>query len=143
LITSEENVVPSYDAGDRFHVIQGGIEIPLFGKAYKAKIDASMMEMNIAQLQADYQITLLQNEYMVAQQNYAKHLSTIEYYENSSQSNANLLLHNAQLAFKSGDINYVEYLQAVTIANQMRLDYLEAITQFNQTVLRIEWLVGK
>ena len=102
-----------------------------------------MMEMNIAQLQADYQITLLQNEYMVAQQNYAKHLSTIEYYENSSQSNANLLLHNAQLAFKSGDINYVEYLQAVTIANQMRLDYLEAITQFNQTVLRIEWLVGK
>lgn len=56
-------------------------------------------------------------------------------------ANANLILRQAQLAFQSGDIGYVEYLQARTHTG-IHVEYLDAINQLNQSILRIQYLTG-
>ncbi|MEP6792710.1 MAG: hypothetical protein ABJB16_00170 [Saprospiraceae bacterium] len=40
------------------------------------------------------------------------------------------------------DIHYVEYVQALTHANEIRLNYLNALRTYNESVIVIEWLTG-
>ncbi len=143
LITPEENVIPSYNAGDRFNIIQAGIEIPIFGKYYKSRIEAAKLEKEMTSLDADYKSKLLESELNQAIQSFDKQKLTVAYFEDNALSTANLLLRNAQIAFKEGDINYVEYVQAISLASTIRIGYLDAIHQYNQAAITIEWLAGK
>ncbi len=143
LITAEENAIPSYDAWDRFHIIQAGIEIPIFGKYNKSRIEAAKLESEMISIDVDYKTKLFESELNQAIQTFDKGKKTVDYFEESALNTANLLLRNAQIAFKEGDIDYVEYVQAISLANNTRIGYLDAIHQYNQAAITIEWLAGK
>jgi hypothetical protein len=40
-------------------------------------------------------------------------------------------------------VGYLEYTQALTQANNIRLGYLAALDAYNQAVIGMEWLAGK
>ncbi|HLF62209.1 MAG TPA: CusA/CzcA family heavy metal efflux RND transporter [Saprospiraceae bacterium] len=143
LITPEENANPAYTASDRFHFVQAGIAIPIFGKAYKARIEAAQFERQVAQATAEYKSRQLEGQYLHAFQEYEKQRSTLDYFEQSALPTADLLLNNALIAFRAGDVNYVEYVQALTRANDIQLGYLDALNRFNVATIVIELLTGK
>ncbi|MEK7255403.1 MAG: TolC family protein, partial [Bacteroidota bacterium] len=143
LVTPEENADPSYSAADRFHVVQAGVAVPIFGKAQKARIEAAQLERQVAEASADYQSRQLEGQFRQALQEYEKQRTALEYFEQSALPAADLLLNNGQKAFRAGEVDYVEYVQAISRANEIRLDWLDALDRFNEAVIAIEFLTGK
>ncbi|MBI5915827.1 MAG: CusA/CzcA family heavy metal efflux RND transporter [Bacteroidetes bacterium] len=143
LITPEENADPSYSSADRFHVVQAGVAVPIFGKAQKARIEASQIERQVAETHAEYQTRQLEGQYRQTLQEYEKQRTALDYFEQTALPTAALLLNNAQKAFRAGDVGYLEYVQALTRANDIRLGYLETLDGYNEAVIAIEWLTGK
>ncbi len=143
LITPEENVSPNYSASDRFHVAQVGVSVPIFRKAQKSRVDASRIAQQIAQTNLEAQTRQLDGQYQQAFQEYEKQRTTLDYYEKTALPTADLLFTNAQKSFRAGDVGYLEYAQALTRANDIRLGYLAALDAYNEAVITMEWLAGK
>ena len=132
----------AFGAGYRFHGFSVGLSIPIFGKSYSSQLKAAVTEKQIAQSQYDLFKLNLQSQYQQAIQEYLKNQKSIQYFETSALANAKLILRQAQLAFQNGDIGYVEYLQALRTHTGIHVEYLDAINQLNQSILRIEYLTG-
>ncbi len=143
LITPEVNADPNYTAGDRFHVAQVGVSVPIFRKAQKSRTDAAKIGVQVAQTNLEAQTRQLEGQYQEAFREYEKQRNALEYYEKSALPTADLLLSNAQKSFHAGDVGYLEYVQALTRANDIRLGYLDALDGYNMAVIGIEWLAGK
>ena len=47
------------------------------------------------------------------------------------------------IAYKAGETGYSEYLLNLERARRLRLDYLDALLQHNQTVIELEYLLGQ
>ncbi|WP_443939350.1 CusA/CzcA family heavy metal efflux RND transporter [Pedobacter sp. MW01-1-1] len=131
-----------YNSSKRFQVVQAGISLPLFFKPYSSKIKAAKIEKQVAESQYDLYETNLNGKYKQAYQELQKNAKSIDYYKKSALPNANLILNQAQIAFQNGEIDYVEYLQALRTFSEIRLNYLQAINQFNQSVYTLQYLIG-
>jgi cobalt-zinc-cadmium resistance protein CzcA len=89
-----------------------------------------------------YQITM-QGQYNQAIQTFLQHKNTINYYEKNALPNADLIIKQADKGFKSGDIDYVEFLQALKSALSIKSNYLQSLNQYNQSIITLEFLLGK
>jgi cobalt-zinc-cadmium resistance protein CzcA len=139
----EPGADPRYTSGDRFHVVQVGIAVPIFRKAQKNRVAAARIAEQIAQTNLEARTIQLEGQYRQALQEYEKQHVSLDYYEKTALLTADLLLSNAQKAFRAGDVGYLEYAQALGRANDIRLGYLDALDAFNRAVIDIEWLAGK
>lgn len=54
-----------------------------------------------------------------------------------------LIIKNASKAYLNGDISYVEYVQSIETASSIQLNYNEAISNYNQTVINIQYLTNQ
>lgn len=141
--TQEINGQPrKFGPGHRFQGVAAGIFIPIFYKPYASRIKAAKVERQIAETQYQLFSINLQGQYQQAFQEYLKNTKNILYYETSALANGNLILRQAQIAFKNGEIGYVEYLQALRTYRDIRSEYLNAINAFNQSIIRIQYLSG-
>ncbi len=131
-----------FGAGHRFQGIAAGISIPIFYKPYSSRIKAAKVDRQIAETQYQLFSINLRGQYQQASQEYLKNTKNIQYYEGSALANGNLILRQAQIAFKNGEIGYVEFLQALRTYRDIRSEYLNAINAFNQSIIRIQYLSG-
>ncbi|MBN8702628.1 MAG: CusA/CzcA family heavy metal efflux RND transporter [Bacteroidetes bacterium] len=132
-----------FNASKRFIGVQLGVSIPIWivpplAKAKAAKINKSVTENNYEQ----YQSTV-KSEYNQAIEDFLKNKNTLYYYETSALSNANLIISQAGIGFANGDIGYIEYLQALKNALLIKGNYLQCLNQYNQSIITIEYLLGK
>jgi len=49
------------------------------------------------------------------------------------------MLTQAQRAFQAGEISYVEYLQALQTASEIRMNYLQALRDYNIAIVTLEY----
>jgi cobalt-zinc-cadmium resistance protein CzcA len=143
LISPEANAEPNYTLGDRFHVALLGVSVPIFRKTQKNRVEASKIGQQIAQTNLEAQALQLEGQYRQAFGEYEKQRNALEYYEKTALPTADLLLSNAQKSFRAGDVGYLEYVQALTRASDIRLGYLDALDGYNMAIIGIEWLAGK
>ncbi|MVM30342.1 CusA/CzcA family heavy metal efflux RND transporter [Spirosoma sp. HMF4905] len=125
-----------------FGVYQIGLSLPLITAPLRARLDIARLQGQIADRQLNYQQHRLKGELSIREQQYAQSLSTLAYYENSALPQANLILRTAERSYLSGDIEYLEFVQSTTQAWQIREQYLDAITQYNQSLIEQEALAG-
>ena len=69
--------------------------------------------------------------------------SGVDYYENKAIPQADLILDNAQKSFENGAINYVEYVHSIDAVLVIRYSYLEMLNDYNQSVIAVEYLIGR
>jgi cobalt-zinc-cadmium resistance protein CzcA len=67
----------------------------------------------------------------------------LAYYRSAALPNAELIVFNATKSYQNGEIDYVEYLQALQTVLEARKGYFIAINSLNQTIVSIEFLLGK
>ncbi|MHB1179506.1 MAG: TolC family protein, partial [Daejeonella sp.] len=138
------NGIPqNFTRKDRFMGFQIGIGIPILPGGNKAKINASKISEQIAAANLQYRQTNLQGELQQLIQQYNKHKSALDYYEKSALAQADLIIQNAEKAFKGGEIAYLQYLQSMSISIKIKSDYMQELFLYNQSVLDIENIIGK
>lgn len=132
-----------FDASKRFTGFQLGISIPLWFVPQTAKVKAAGINRQVVQSQYEQYQANLQGQYSQAIQEFLKNRNSLMYYETSALPNADLLIKQSDKAFKSGDIGYVEYLEALRNALSIKGTYLQAMNDYNQSVIALEFLTGK
>jgi len=132
-----------FSGSKRFTGIQVGVSIPLWFVPQAAKVKAAGINQQVVQSNYEQYRANVQGQYNQATQEFLKNSTTIAYYEKSALPNADLLIRQADKGFKSGDIGYVEYLQGVKNALSIKANYIQALNQYNQSVITLEFLTGK
>jgi heavy metal efflux system protein len=132
-----------FGAGKRFNSVNLGIAIPLNKSASKARMQSFDFQKQVAQtntLQQQRQLeTLLKN----AISQYNQDVAQYNYYLNQALPNAAEIVKAAKLGYRTGDIDYVEYLYALQTATDIELKYLQAIQQVNQSVNEIKSIINE
>jgi heavy metal efflux system protein len=132
-----------YGKSDRFQGFSVGLAIPLWFAPQLARAKAaSFMEESNKQA-ADYFRTTLSSDYEQALRELDKNQASLIYYESNALKNAELILTQARKAYKGGEIGYVEYLQSLRSGITIKTNYLHALNQYNQSVIKVEYLIGK
>jgi cobalt-zinc-cadmium resistance protein CzcA len=127
---------------ERFSGFQVGLAIPLWIVPHQARTRAAESTRRAAE--SDYmsnQRTLLA-ELQQAFQAYEKNKNSLAYYRDTALPNAELILKQAQVAFRNGEIGYAEYLLGLRNATGIREKYLETVNGYNQSIIFIEFLSG-
>lgn len=131
-----------YDKNKRFQGFLVGVSFPLWVAPQAARSKAAHYQVEAAQKNADYAKATLNQEFEQAQRELKKNAASLSFYETSALQNASLILSQASKAFRAGEIGYIEYLQSLRTANEIKTNYLMALQQHNLSVIKIEFLTG-
>ena len=125
--------------GNRFRF---GITVPLWFWQYKSNINAAKTELEVnkqktkgLQQQLSTQILQAQNELSINKQ-------SVSYYQLTAIKKANEIINTAKRFFESGETDYINYLRNINDAFGIQIKYLEAIRNYNQTIISIKYLTG-
>ncbi len=140
----EINGVPrTFGTGDRLTGIQAGITIPLWFVPYTSKIKAAKLRTQVAQTNAEYYSKSLSGKYRSLMGEYAKFNNSVNYYEDQAIPEANIIIDQATRSYKSGAMDYLDYIVNLNRALSIKQNYLDAINNYNQTIISIDYITGK
>lgn len=132
-----------YPRSYRFQGFQLGVGIPLWFAPHIARSKAAAYQEEASRKNAEYFETTLGGAYSQAMQELEKSQAGLTYYETSALQNADLILSQARKAYRGGEIGYIEYLQSLRNALSIKSNYLLSLNQFNQSIVKLEFLLGK
>ena len=125
--------------GNRFRF---GITLPLWFWQYKSNINAAKTELEINKQKTNGLQQQLSVQMIQAQNGLAINEQSLKYYQTTGIKKANEIISTAKRFFESGETDYINYLRNINDAYQMQLKYLEAIRNYNQSILSIKYLTG-
>ena len=69
-----------------------------------------------------------------------KYQEMLHYYATDGEALSEELFRYASEALKNGDIDFLQYVQLLQNASTIRMNYLENLNLYNQTVLEINYI---
>jgi cobalt-zinc-cadmium resistance protein CzcA len=142
--TQEVNSVPqTFGPGDRFAGIQAGITVPLWFKPYSAKAKAAGIRQDLARTNAESYSKTLASEYASLLDEYNKYNKSVDFYEKQAIPEADYIIEQSGRSYKAGAMDYLEYILSLNRALSIRQNYLDALSNYMQTIINIEYISGK
>ena len=142
--TQDVNGIPrNFGKGDRFTGVQAGISVPIWITPYASRAKAAKISENIARTNAENYNKSLTGGYQSLLDEYYKYTSSVDYYEKQAVPEADLIIDQATKSYKAGALDYLDYVLTLNRALAIRQNYLEAINSYNQTIISIEYIIGK
>lgn len=132
-----------FDAGHRFHFAGITVDVPLFNRATKAKIKAGRISEDVARINTEATALNIKHSINQLLEEYKKQNNSLAYYEGAGLKQAEQIITSANLSFKNGEISYLEWTMLMNNAVNIRLNYIEAIKQYNLTLIELNYLTAK
>jgi heavy metal efflux system protein len=124
------------------NIVQVGVNVPIFTKAQQARIESSKISQEIGKQQIQLAENQLESQLKTLKIQHDKIKNSIAYYEKSALPQANLIISTATKTYQAGEIEYVEFVQNITQAWQIKEAYLSEIQTLNQIIINIETIIG-
>lgn len=119
---------------------QVGISVPLFFGEQKARVASQRYSVRIADFQKQQYLI----KYAAAQELLRKELEkqrqNINQYLSSGKQISDELIKFAAASYQVGEIDFFRYTQSLENATQLRLDYLDNLAKYNETVIELNYL---
>ena len=128
--------------GSGYYGYNVGINVPLWLRPYKGRNEAAKIAVKIAESDYANVIDTTKAAYNQQLQQYQKWNEQLSYYESAGLKQSDEIIKNAGTNYKSGNISYIEYIQNLTQAFNIKLQYLNALNQYNQSIININYLLG-
>lgn len=142
--SQEVNGIPrTFGAGDRFSGIQAGIAVPIWFGPYSAKSKAAKFREKAAQTNAEYYSKSLSGNYRSLILEFSKNTNSVDYYEKQAIPEADLIIEQALKSYKAGAMDYLEYILSLNRALGIKQNYLDALNNYNQNIISIDFITGK
>ncbi|MFT4023751.1 MAG: CusA/CzcA family heavy metal efflux RND transporter [Flavihumibacter sp.] len=132
-----------YGAGDRFHLFNLTVGLPIFMRATKTRVRAASVLADAAGMQAKEVETRLSADAEKLQAAYNRYRQQLDYYNQTGLALARHMNRQAMLAFTEGEIDYLQWIQLMNQSVGIRLQYIDAITAINNVLVDIEYLNAK
>ncbi len=133
----------TFDAGYRFTGLQAGITIPIWFGPSVSKTKAARLQEKVAGTNADYYTAALKSNYSTLLDEYNKYNSSVEYYEQQANPEADMIIEQSSQSYKAGALDYLDYVINLNRALGIKQNYLDALNSYNQTIVNIDYLTGK
>lgn len=130
-----------YDGGKRFSTVQLGLGIPIFSKAQRARIKAAQQNEIVSQASTELARQQLELNLQRQWNEYVKYQQVILYYKTSALSQAQVIIKTANLNYKNGEINYIEWGTLISNAINVQTQYLDALQSLNIARTELEYLL--
>ena len=132
-----------YGAGTRFGIYQFGMGLPIFNGAAKARVAASKIGLEIAELDKSLRIDQLNTQYSKLLNNYKRQKEVYSYYVNEGLKMADEMIAQASLRFKKGDIAFAEWALLVNQSLQIKIAYADIVKSLQYTLAEFKYLTEK
>lgn len=118
-----------------------GLSVPLWFLPQNAKVQEAKIAKHKANNTYQYQKFNLEKEI----ENLVIHLDQIQndliYYHENALKKAALLEKTASVQFEKEEIEYMEFLQSIKAAENIRLEYLKTLYDYNETAIKLEFYI--
>jgi cobalt-zinc-cadmium resistance protein CzcA len=142
--TQDVNGIPqNFGKDSRFTGIQAGITVPLWFSPYTSRTKAAKINENIARTNAENYTKSITVNFQSLLDEYNKYGSSVDYYEKQAVPEADLIIDQATRSYKAGALDYLDYILTLNRALTIRQNYLDALNNFNQTIIAIDYITGK
>ena len=122
------------------HGYQVGLAIPLFFSGEKAKIKSHKIGVEKADAELkDYEFRLNSHRKQLNERLNALAVQ-LEFYEQEGLTLSNEILQTARISYENGEIDFFRYAQSIESAQLIRMEYLTALEEYNQTAIAINYL---
>lgn len=132
-----------YPKSKRFQGVQAGVSLPLWYRPYQARITAAKLNERAAESNYRYAERNLEGELAVQWQQVFKYRNSLEYYEKNALPNADVIISNGNIAYREGEVSYLEYLQSLSKALSIKSAYLDNLNFYNQSIITVQYLLGE
>lgn len=129
-------------AKGNFMGFEVGVSVPLFFWEQKSKTKAAKREVEIARIAQEDAVLSLERQYRSFLNDYDKAKDALEYYETTGKIQAGEIARISQISYEKGEINYIEYIQNLKTSVEIQLQYANAINDYNQAVIKLNYLQG-
>ena len=119
---------------------QIGLKIPLLFGGKSSNIKATKIANEIAVERSKDHKYRLNSHYLALKNTLIKFEKALDYYEVEGTELSDEILKAAESGFKNGDIDFFQYILSVENAYEIKLDYLDNLNEYNQTVIKINYL---
>lgn len=119
-----------------------GVGIPIFNGATRARVKAARKERQQMELQMKDEAMRSQSEYTVAVNRVEAAKRQMDYYSETGIGEADRAADISAKAYESGEIGYIEYVNAMTQGIETRLKYASVVNDYNQAVISLHTLLG-
>lgn len=126
-----------YGSKDRFQSFQMNLGIPIFTGANKARRAAFKINTEILENQVVMQKNQVENEIRAFENKKQNDELILKNYEENILPGAKLMIATANNQLYKGEINYMEWSWIMNQALESRLDYLEKVKSFNDTIIQL------
>ena len=130
-------VEKSFAASDRFSSALLGINVPLFTKSIKARIEAGKVMADITRSETKNLYNQQQSVLNQLLLRYQRTSNQLTYYESYALKQARLIRERSEEQMKAGAVGYIEWMMLVNQSIQIESDYFEALNEWNMTVLEL------
>jgi cobalt-zinc-cadmium resistance protein CzcA len=127
---------------NRFQGFQVGIIFPLWLVPEIKKSKAAQTQVAISQKQFENEQLNMLSLYNQGIQNYLKAKANLDYFKNSALPDADLILKHAEISYAKGEIGFMQQVLSLQQAVNIRENYLQAINEYNQSVIYLEFISG-
>ena len=117
---------------------QVSVGIPLWINSQQAEIKQYKIKSEIALNELEYNKSQITYEIENLKYNLNKYFRQIMHYDQEALPQAEILLQTAQYQLQAEEIDFTEFLQSISLAMQIRSDYLSVINLYNQTSIQLE-----
>ena len=117
--------------------------VPLWFVSGNSKNKAAKISEKIAKTNAESYSKELSGSYRSLLDEYSKYSGSVDYYEKQAIPEANLIIDQSTRSYKSGAMDYFEYVLSLGRALDIKQNYLDALNSYNQTIINIEFITGK
>ncbi|HEY8401155.1 MAG TPA: CusA/CzcA family heavy metal efflux RND transporter [Cytophagaceae bacterium] len=126
--------------GHRFNYFGAGAAVPLWFRADVARIKAATLGVKVAEKNYEAQKLQTSNLYNQLKAQYRINQRTIKYYREKALHQSDLLIEFAVKGYRYGETSYIELLQNIDQAVQIKLGYIDAIKNLNETIIQLNYL---
>ncbi|WP_282053830.1 CusA/CzcA family heavy metal efflux RND transporter [Maribacter luteus] len=131
------------DGTSGFYGFQAGISVPLLFNSQKANVQALKIDkMRQEELLRSERLTISKS-LATAIANYDQWLQQVAYYKETGLPMSEELLSGASLSFRVGGIDYIEYIQSLSEATNIKNNWFGALLNYNLSVVELEYLTAK
>lgn len=126
--------------GTSLYGIQLGVRVPIFFFGHSSKVKSAKIRTKITEME-NTEITVAMNQrYKTLLGQLEQQAQELSYYEDEGGQLSDQILKAASGNFQNGEIDFFQYIQSLENAYDIQLNYLDVLSQYNQTVIAINYL---
>jgi cobalt-zinc-cadmium resistance protein CzcA len=116
------------------------VGLPILGRAqYRHNVKAAQLEQNYQQTLLTDQQLALSTAYKQELEQLEKNKDLLDYYSSTGLQQAEAIIKAANLAYRSGEIGFAELSQFLAQAIDIQRNYLDVLNDFNQSAIQLNY----